>query len=142
LLDLGVIDKPMIAKMQGSFQSLALSRIKEQLEVTDQEWTALLPKVQRVLNAQTNIDRRGMSGGRGMGGFFGAQNNDLANALKSLRATVKDQSATPDDFAIKLASWRAANEKATSELTDAQNDLASVLTVRQEAILVAAGLLQ
>jgi hypothetical protein len=143
LIDEGVIDKQMIATMQGAAQRMILTRIKEQLGATDQEWAALLPRVQKVLTAKVNIDQRGQAGGArgGMERFLSAENTELTAALKELRAAVKDPTASPEVFASKMAVWRSANQRAINELTDAQSELASVLTVRQESVLVVLGLL-
>jgi hypothetical protein len=143
LLAQGLIDKATVDKMQTTVQSFALNRIKQQLEVSDDDWTAMMPIVQKVLTAQSQLSQggQGRGGGGFFGGFFSGQSNDLATATSDLRAAVQDTNTDSQHLATKLAAWRAAYAKASDDLIAAQRDLISLLTPRQEAILSTQGLL-
>jgi chromosome segregation ATPase len=130
-----------------------MTQLKEQLGSTDEEWKALSPKVEKVLNAQRD-NRRGGGGNRGPGRTRGSdtnntnQNNnppqqlsEVSNAAEELRKTVADKGSTPEDITKKLTALREAREKAKNELTGAQKELRELLSARQEAILVTNGIL-
>jgi hypothetical protein len=92
---------------------------------------------------------RGMFGGRGRGpggnqagGAAAAPQSDLAKAMADLQTTLDQKDATPDDIKGKLEAVRTAKKAAQESLTKAQDDLKSVLTQRQEAVLVEAGMLE
>jgi hypothetical protein len=143
LIAQGIVDKDTIAKMQTTVQSFALNQIKRQLEVTDDDWAAMVPVVQKVLTAQSQLAQggQGRGGGGFAGGFFGGQTSELATATSELRAAVQDTNTDSQHLATKLAAWRAAYAKASDDLIAAQRDLISLLTPRQEAILSTQGLL-
>ena len=84
-------------------------------------------------------------GGRGMGqGGRGADENagPVARATRELGQTLQDETADAGRIREQLEALRAAREKAETELKAAQEDLASVLTQRQEAMLVLAGMIE
>ena len=125
-----------------------LTQIKEQLGASDEEWKALQPKVEKVLNAQRDNRRGGGNRGVGRNRNNNAQqtNNaqptsEVATAADELRKAVDDKAATAEDINKKLTTLREAREKAKSELTTAQKELRELLSARQEAILVSSGLL-
>jgi len=76
-------------------------------------------------NQGAQARQRGGNGNSAMGG--------LVNALRN--------EATADEVRSQLETFRAAKQKNTDQLSQAQEDLLMVLTPRQEAILVLAGLL-
>jgi uncharacterized protein (DUF3084 family) len=65
----------------------------------------------------------------------------VQDALQDLRTTLDDQSASPETIKAKLEVVRQARAKARQDLAVAQQDLKSVLTQRQEAVMVLFGLL-
>jgi hypothetical protein len=122
--------------------------IKQQLQVSDEEWEVLAPKIERVTTAQRNA-RAGAVGMLGMGARGGAgpaaaqrEESELVSATRELRTAIQSESAGEQEIAQKLAAYRAAREKAEAELTTAQTELRDLLTERQEAALVLLGLLQ
>jgi flagellar biosynthesis chaperone FliJ len=128
-------------------QQRMLDRLKTQLGATDDEFSAIEPKLTAVMTAQRDLmgnmfgrGRRG-PGGNG-GGQNGATQSDLAKALADLQTTLDQQDSTPDDIKGKLDAVRAAKKTARETLSKAQDDLKSVLTQRQEAVLVENGLLE
>jgi hypothetical protein len=129
-----------------------LSRIKEQMGATDEEWSAISPKLEAVMNAQRDTrNRGGFGGGRTRGGNNADPNaqpqpqpgsdSAVAKAQADLRAVLDNKDAKPEEIKAKLTALRDAREKAKSSLAAAQKDLKDLLTQRQEAILVNMGFL-
>ncbi len=134
---------------------------KQQLGASDDEFAAIQPKIQAVMQLQRDANAgrgRGMfgggrggprggggPGGPGGGGGFGGppstQPSPVQDALADLRTTLDDQSASPDTIKAKLEALRQARTKSKQDLAVAQQDLKSVLTQRQEAVMVLFGLL-
>jgi len=114
-----------------------LDGIKEALAPTEDEWKVIQPKVEKVmeLQGQTRVSmmRRG--------GSDQAPRNDVEKAAQELRAVLANAEATQEQIKEKLAAFRAAMDKVKSELAQAQEALREVLTLKQEAQLVARGLL-
>ncbi|MGD0464127.1 MAG: hypothetical protein ABSB74_16720 [Tepidisphaeraceae bacterium] len=129
---------------------------KQQLGASDDEFAAIQPKIQTVMQLQRDANAgrgRGFFGGRGggggpRGGFGGGgfgppstQPSPVQDALQDLRTTLDDATATTDTIKAKLDTLRQARSKARQDLAVAQQDLKSVLTQRQEAVMVLLGLL-
>lgn len=124
-----------------------LDRIKEDLGANDDEWNALQPKVQKVMQMQFEM-MRGRFGMRRRGGDQGgppqddqSQQNAVQKATSDLRAAV-NANASASDLQAKLQALRDARTQAQADMTKAQADLKSVLTQRQEAQLVLDGILE
>jgi hypothetical protein len=62
--------------------------------------------------------------------------------MAQLRTTLANQSASPDELNKALTAVRDARTKAQHDLKAAQADLKKLLKVRQEAVLVADGMLE
>jgi hypothetical protein len=143
----------------AQFRERQMNRIKEQLGATDDEWKAIEPKVDKVMNAQREArggfgfggGGPGGGGGRGGGGGGGGGGNAgaapapttaLGKASLELRTTLEDKNAAPETIAKKLAAVREAREKGRKDVADAQKELKEILTQRQEAVLVINGMLE
>jgi multidrug resistance efflux pump len=139
------------AQMREQF----MTRIKEQLGASDEEWKALQPKVEQLMTLSRDaragggagmmMGRRGVAGG-GPGGATAAGDttapqSDVAKAQQALQATLDNQQATADEIKAKLTALREAREKAKQELAKAQEAVRQLVTQRQEARLVMMGLL-
>jgi septal ring factor EnvC (AmiA/AmiB activator) len=74
----------------------------------------------------------------GPGGMFGASSPEA----ESLRTTLDSANASNDEIKAKLAAYREAQKKNEAALQAAREKLRAVLTVRQEAQLVLAGVLE
>lgn len=140
-----------------------MDRYKERLEVTsDAEWKIIEERIGKVLDAQrdTRIGgfggfgggrRNGGPGGPGGGAAgdnnapgggnrpnpFVADNPNVDNLQKAI-----DGKASSDELKTKLAKVRESLKEKEAVLAKAQDDLRKVLSVRQEAIAVLAGLLK
>lgn len=138
-----------------------MERYKTTLEITsDDEWKAIEPRIQKINEARRAVGfgggMRGMGmmgpgafGGRGRGGDQagqGGQQRRRANAPEVSAATQElqkaiESKASADTIKAKLAAYRADRAAKQAALDKAQEDLKKVLTVRQEALAVVAGLL-
>jgi hypothetical protein len=137
------------------FQQRRMERLKEDLEVKDDEWTALQPLIQKVMDAQRAVlaDRIGgaFRGGRGGGdnsggggdnggrrrGGFGGEPSPEAEALQK----AIESKASNSEMKAALAKYQESRKAKQAEMETAQANLKKVLSVRQEAILTAQGLL-
>ncbi len=142
MVDQGLIDKETITKMQTTAQSATLNSIRRQLNVSDEEWAALQPKIQRVVIANGDADNSNPMRGM-MAGLMTGQTtkSDLTKARQELAATLANEASTPAEIQAKLAALRDARQKAKEELAAAKKELIELLTIRQESALVILGLL-
>ncbi|HXJ56781.1 MAG TPA: hypothetical protein VNU68_08965 [Verrucomicrobiae bacterium] len=143
------------------FRQRAMERYREQLEVkNDDEWKVISTRIDKVLDARREIGFGGPRGfGRGGGGGggggtgggggggdqggdrrsrFGGDPGPEADALQK----ALDAKASPDELKAKLAKYREARKAKEAKLTQAQDELRKILSVRQEAAAVMGGLLQ
>jgi hypothetical protein len=136
----------------AQFQQRMMDGLKTQLGASDDEFAAIQPKIQAVMALQRDVitrprmfGRGGPGGGRGgFGGGFGGpttQPSAVQTALTDLQTTLDDQNASPDVIKSKLDTLREAKSKARQDLVVAQQDLKSILTQRQEAVMVLDGYL-
>ena len=125
-------------------------RMKSDLGVTDEEWKALQPKIEKVMTLSRDVrgPMMGMGGRGGRGGRGGgegeaqsAPQSGLQKQQQALRAVLDKQDAKPAEIKTALRDFRDARAKARAELEKAQKDLRGVVTIRQEAQLVMMGVL-
>lgn len=144
----------------AQIQQRILENYKETLEVnSDEEWTALKPLVQKVVESRmaafSGMGRgmfgRGGRGGRGGGdnggdqggqgggrrGGFGPPPSAEAEALQK----AIDAKAPKAEVKAALDKYVASRKAGEAALAKAQSDLRKVLTSRQEAIATLNGLL-
>lgn len=136
-------------------QQFMMDRYKEMLEVTnDDEWKAIQPRVQKVMEV-----RRDTMGGMGRG-FFGrgprggdnAQPGDRGNQRRggfggtpspeadALQKAI-DSKASKAELKAALDKYVASRKAKQAEMEKAQASLRELLTPRQEAIATLNGLL-
>jgi hypothetical protein len=140
------------------FQQRRMDRLKEELEVKDDEWTALQPLIQKVMDAQRAVfaDRIGgfMRGGRGGGDNAGGGGDNggrrrggggfgMGEPSAEAQALEKaiESKASNSEMKAALAKYQESRKAKQADLETAQANLKKVLSVRQEAILTAQGLL-
>jgi hypothetical protein len=149
----------------GGFTRVStIETIHQQVGFTDDEWSVIQPKLQKVLDAQTSLRvttiARGGFGGGGMGGIGGVGGmggggagppagaasttpvEPVQLAQQELAAALQVQGTANDLILARLKALRDARAKAKEKLTQAQDDLKKVLTIRQEAMLVNLGYLE
>lgn len=133
----------------AQFRERMMNRYKEQLGITDEEeWKAILPKLEKVMAAQRDA-RTGGGGFGGRGGRFGGgrdgdrqqQQSAVARATQELRTALENESTSSEVISQRLTAYREARAKAQQELAAAQKELRELLVQRQEAVLVMQGLL-
>jgi hypothetical protein len=136
-------------KMQKAMRMAFLLGLQEPLGASDEEFAAILPALEKVAEAQLQAGG-GMGRFRNFGGppgqgTNGPQNNQnlspVEKASADLQTAVDDPNSNPDLIKNKLDMLRDAKAKANQDLLVARNELRSLLTVRQEAVLVARGML-
>jgi hypothetical protein len=130
-----------------------MEMVKTQMEVTNtEEWSALQPLIQKVMEARRDIGfgggMRGMMGGprrnqgegdqggqqrRGFGGTPSAEATALEKAIES--------KASKADLKVALDKYVASRKTKQAALEQAQENLRKYLTPRQEAIATLNGLL-
>jgi hypothetical protein len=133
----------------AQFQQRRMQQLQQQLGASDDEFAAIQPKVEAVMALENDVNTRprGMFGRGGRGGGFGGfggpttQPSAVQTAMQDLQTTLDDQNASPDTIKTKLQAVRDAKAKARQDLVVAQQDLKSVLTQRQEAVMVLNGYL-
>ncbi|MEO8427777.1 MAG: hypothetical protein ABI651_11770, partial [Verrucomicrobiota bacterium] len=134
-------------------------RYKEQLEVKDDaEWKLISERIEKVTTARREVGFPGGGFGRGgrggPGGPGGGGGGDQAAAgrrggfggepspeAEALRKAIEAKAPT-EELKAKLAKFREARKVKEANLETAQEDLRKVLTPRQEAVAVLAGLLK
>ena len=134
----------------AEMQKMILERYRQMLEVTsDDEWAAIKPLVQKVMEARMASFAgmgRGMMGGPGRGGpggpgggppgMFG-QTMPEADALQK----AIDAKASKAEVKAALDKYIAARQAKQDALKQTQDNLRKVLTARQEATATLNGLL-
>jgi hypothetical protein len=139
----------------SEFQARMMENIREQFKVKDDtEWKAIEGLVQKVMDTRREVGvggggfgrmfRRpggdnagGGGGGRRGGGFGGEPSAEQAALDKAI-----DSNASKDELKSAMAKVRTAKKDKEAKLTKAQDDLKKVLTVEQEAVALAMGLVQ
>jgi hypothetical protein len=134
--------------------------MKQRLDVSDEEWEAIGPRIEAVMRAQrdANVGRmsmmgnrrggperggpeRGGRGGRGNAGE-GREPSPVAEAARALRESLQDEATAADVLAERLDAFREARDEARDDLGEARGELKELLTQRQEAMLVVMGILE
>jgi hypothetical protein len=148
----------------AQMQQQRMERYKEVLEVNnDDEWNALQPMIQKVMDARRDtfagggMGRGGFGGrrgGQGGGGDQGGGGQGGGNAMRggggrggepspeaeALRKAI-DAKATTGEIKAALAKFVESRKAKAEQLKVAQENLRKVLTARQEAIATLNGLL-
>ena len=163
---------PANPRARGNFDPAQMrqrmdQQMKDSLGVTDDEWKALQPKLEKVqtLSRQgmgggmMGMGARGGRGGRGPGAPGAAPatpgaetpaagaaparpESEVQKAAAALQKVLDNKEAKPEDIKTALAALRDARAKAKTELDQAKKELREILTARQEAVLVARGILE
>jgi hypothetical protein len=133
----------------AQWRQQVMGRLKEELKAPDDEWKVLEPKLSKVMDAQRDVRSGSMTGGpgggrRGGGGGGGGDQpqTEYAKAANDLRELLRQENPSVDQINSRLAAYRAARTKAEGNLKAARTELVEILTERQEAVLVAAGMLE
>ncbi len=133
------------------FRKQQAERLKTALGMTDEEFTAISPKLDQIRKTERDANNRlynfgGGRGGRGGGGGFGGAGgdqtpSDVQTKGKALQDAI-EQKASDGEVLAKLEDYRSAKTKAKEELKKLQDDLRQFISKRQEAVLVANGVME
>ena len=139
-------------QIQQMMQQRMMDYFRQQLAVTnDDEWGVIQERLSKVMKLRTEalmsggagmmagMRRNGGNGGAGFRGFQALSQPDPT--ADSLRNAI-DNNAPNAQVKAALDKFRDSQKQKQAELAKAQEDLRSVLTVRQEAALVLGGMLQ
>ena len=124
-------------QMLNTIQKSTQDSLRKQMGVTDdQEWLLIEAKIAAVKKARTALSSYGGGFGFGRGGMSGPISPEGQALLKAANSDAS--TAETEDL---LAKFRAARKEKQAALTTAQDELRSVLTLRQEAIATLINLL-
>ena len=139
-VDTSTYDNPFHSLDPAAFRERMANMMKEQMNVNDDEWKVIQPKLEKVMTAQRDARGGGMGGmfGRGPRSDSGSQGNDsqrsaVQQAQQDLRTTLENKEAAADQIAAKLTALREARNKAREELASAQKELKDALAQEKEA---------
>lgn len=110
----------------------AIENLKGQLGVSEAEWPVVRPRLEAVYERVHAQPVRGNV----------EPTTPAEQRTKELRELLRDEAAKPEQIRAKLLALRAEKEKARQELAKIRRELQQVLTLRQEAVVVLAGLLE
>ena len=143
----------------AQFLARRMEQYRQQLGVTsDDEWKVIQPRIEKVMQAQREtrlVGFRGMRrggnnpggqtgsgpGATGRGNRGGRGNTPPSLEVQALQQAL-DSSASAEEVKARLAKVRETVKQREASLVKAQADLRAVLTTRQEAVAVLAGLLR
>ena len=126
-------------------------RMKETLKVSDEDWKALGPMVEKVQTLARELTGAGarMLMGRRAGDTQpqpaadnAAEQSPVAVAASALQTLLDNEKSSVDDIKAGLKTYREAREKAKQEVDKAKAALLEVVTLRQETQLVLMSVLE
>ena len=132
-------------------QARMLTALRERLEITDdEEWKVISDRISKVTELRRTAAGSGFGGfafGRGGPGGGGGDPGSTRGGrgggspeVNALQSALRDK--LPDaEIKSRLERVREKRKESEAQLTKAQEELRAVLTIRQEAVLVAFGLL-
>jgi len=157
---------PRMRERMAEGQARQMTEIKTATGLSEEEFAAVQPLVQRVetLRQHRGLVDRNAGGPGGGGGMMGGRRGgggmqmdpklmlgdtpldptaaEIQAALKALKALIDDPQANATETELALVRVRKAREAWQLAMTKAQEELRAVLTRRQEAVLVDRGTLE
>lgn len=127
------------------FRQRMMENYREQLDAKDDaEWKLIEARIQKVMDARREIGFGGMGFGRGGRGGDARGRGGRGETSPEADALHKaiEAKASAEELKAKLAKFRDARKEKEANLEQAQDELRKVLSVRQEAAAVLAGLLK
>jgi hypothetical protein len=134
----------------GGMEQMMTERFQELLGCTDEEWQVIGPRVLNLFtlsNQSSGSSMRSMFGRSSRGDDTnsrrdtddsGSQEDELLARLQEL---LEEENPSTSEIKGLMNQIRSARQAVEQELAQAQKELRELLTVRQEAILFAMGLL-
>lgn len=141
-------------------QEMMLERLKDRLDATDDEWTAIKPLLTDTVKLQMESGRARMGGMMGMGRNRGRRGPGGQDGMddqrrqgmrrmmgqpmpeaEALQSAIETSGTANSVIKAKMTAYREARQKQEEALKASREKLRSVLTLRQEAELVLIGIL-
>lgn len=135
-------------------QQMMEDHIKQNLAITDDAWTTLQPMVDKVLKLAHDTDTGPMMHGhphhddQDNGDGQGPPDADdehphsaVETATTALKKVLADKSASDDKIQTAMKAVQDAEKKAKDDLDQARKSLRAAVNIRQQAVLVAMGVL-
>jgi hypothetical protein len=166
LQDNGIINQDMIDNLQNLRQNYQQNRqtnqqtyqqyyqnggvtpnaLQVRLGAADDEWAVLAPKIQKVIDltndlAQSSGDYSAYVNITAVPRQNQAAATVAATALAELNVLLANEGSPASDIKIKLTALRDAKKKVQADLITARAELVSLVTYRQECILVTLAIL-
>lgn len=116
-----------------SNERLPVARLKELLGATHEEAVVLSPAITRVMKAKSLLAEAYQSGNG---------DDEAPDPAEVLKRVLRSSSATPSDLRTSVALLRDQRKVLLADFKRAAQELTSLLTIRQEAILVQMGILE
>ena len=133
----------------GPNQKMQLEVLKLMLNVGDDEWKPLSPRIEKVIAARQNtITGAGMNWTTASNAKpefrASAAKPDTApgKAMQAVRDGVGDEGTSREELTKRMAAVRDARKKARADYEAAQNELIDTATPRQQAILMTLGIVE
>jgi DNA repair exonuclease SbcCD ATPase subunit len=115
--------------------------MKQDMGVTDDQWKELQPKIEKVETLRRSIDGHGGPPGGHGPGDNDDQESPLEAATHDLEDVLDKDDPKADEIKEKVEAVRKARAAAKTELEKARKELAEGLNAREEAVLVARGMI-
>ena len=158
LMDNGIISQDMITNLQNMRQNnqqnrgqrvVSVNTLQAQLGATDDEWAILSPKIEKIVTLSNDLAQGTVANNSritavvvaGQQQAPGAPASSVATALAELTTLLADVNSPPSDIKIKLTALREAKKQVETQLNTARADLLSLVTLRQEGILLTLAIL-
>jgi hypothetical protein len=110
----------------------AVEDLKEQLRLSDPEWSVVKSRLQVVYDLVHPVARMGRSE---------APPTEVEQRSRDLRGVLQEDNPAVDQIKAKLTALRVAKREAAQELVKPRRELRRIMNLRQEAVLVLNGLL-
>ena len=122
----------------SAFRRRAMERLRKRLgAASDDDWQKIEPAVQKVQQLRSSLSTRRRWGG-------GAKDPLTEKINKLLEAGIPSKAEKPSKDELKnlLQQYRDRRKKIQSQMVEAQEDLKSLLSPKQEAVLILEGYLK
>lgn len=153
----GVINQNMLdqaAQMRNQFQQRlqqgntqrTMSNLQQLMNSPDDEWAVLGAKIQRILDLSADYNQASPFATASNPRTTFAQpaaaqppsaaQGPVAKALADLKTLLQDPNASDGEIKDKLTAYRDARQRVQTDLSSARLDLLSLVTLRQESVLL------
>lgn len=130
--------KPQVMDI-NELRQRAINQLKEQLGSSDDEWAVLQPKIEKI---QTLTSDAGVPTPRiGISITNSKSASEVTAKQQALRQALQNAVASDSEIRQKITELRDARAQARQLLAKARQELADLVTSRQEAILIDRGIL-